>query len=312
MTQSTKDQKPCITVGGQALIEGVMMRSPNRISIAVKKPDGDVDVRGWQFISAGKKYKILGIPIVRGAVSLVETLYWGMKTLELSAQIATGESDVPPKKSSSLISVLSMVLGLVIGLALFAFLPLQISGWIGLADKPFYFNLVAGAVRVTVFMCYLIAISFLPDVKRLFKYHGAEHKTIFSFEKGEPLTTDRVQKNSTFHPRCGTSFLIIVAVISIAIFAIFDGLLKLLFDFAPKPIIRLPIHLLLVPLVAGISFEFLKLSDKLSKSSVIGKIIVAPGLWVQRITTSEPDDKMVEIAVAAMMDSIKEISMNKN
>ncbi|MCD6418414.1 DUF1385 domain-containing protein [bacterium] len=297
------------SVGGQAIIEGIMMRSPNRISIAVRKPDDEIVVKGWHFESLTKSNKILGIPLVRGIVNLGEMLYWGIKTLQDSAHIAMGETEKNPPITKKILSALSMTLGLAAGVLLFAYLPLWIANLLGFREKPFLFNLLAGVVRVILFLGYLIAISSMKDVRRLFQYHGAEHKTIHAFERGEPLTVERVQKYSTFHPRCGTSFILIVAVMAIFLFAAFDGFVYLIWHFAPKPIVRLPFHLLLLPFLAGISYEILKISDKLARKSSLGKIFVAPGLWIQKITTKQPDDSMVEVAIKSLLDSISEISI---
>jgi len=310
MTTDQKTSKP-LTVGGQAVIEGVMMRSPNRISLAVRNPAGEIVIQGWDFMPYSKRKKILDIPIVRGFVNMVEMLFWGMKTLELSAQIATGEDTKKPSKSSKIGGVLSIFLGLAIGILLFAYSPLFIAGLLGFRENPLFFNLIAGGIRVTVFMLYLLSISLMKDVKRLFQYHGAEHKTINAFEHGDPLMPDRIQKYGTLHPRCGTSFLLIVAFAAILFFSIIDGLLYTIWHFAPKPLLRLPIHLALIPFLAGISYELLKLTDKFSRNNVVGKIIIAPGMWLQKITTKPPDNSMLEVAIAALMDSLKNIQIGR-
>ena len=298
-----------ISVGGQAVIEGVMMRSPNRVSVAVRRPDGEIEVIGWDFVSSTKRSRILGLPIIRGVVNLGEMLYWGIKTLELSAQVASGESTKEPSAGAKIWSGVSLLLGLLIAVAVFAYFPLWVGAAMGYKNNPAMFNLIAGAVRVVLFLGYLWGISLLKDIKRLFSYHGAEHKTIFAFENNDPLVPERIQKYSTHHPRCGTSFLLIVTVAAIVFFALVDGLLYWLWKFAPPPIVRLPIHLALLPVLAGIAYELLKLSDRFSRNSVLGKFLVAPGLWLQHITTREPDDSMIEVAVAALMDSVKNISL---
>ncbi len=297
------------SVGGQAIIEGIMMRSPNRISIAVRKPDKEIAVQGWNFVSYTKDNKFLGLPLIRGIVNLSEMLYWGIKTLQDSAHIAMGEEEQKSSPMKSFLSAMSMTLGLLAGVLLFAYVPLLSSEWLGLRERPIMFNIFAGIVRVILFLAYLIAISLMKDVRRLFEYHGAEHKTIHAFERGEPLTVERVQKYSTFHPRCGTSFILIVGVMAIILFAAFDATVYAIWGFAPKPIVRLPIHLILLPILAGISYEFLKLSDKFARKSPLGKLLVAPGLWIQRITTKQPDDSMVEVAIASLLDSISNISI---
>lgn len=298
-----------LTVGGQAVIEGVMMRSPNRISLSIRKPDKEIETLGWDFIPVAKRVKMLGLPIIRGIVNMVEMLYWGIKTLQLSAQIATGEEPEKASAMTKIWSALSLVLGLAVGVGLFAFLPLFLSGLLGFKENPLLFNLFAGAIRVLLFLGYLFVISMMRDIKRLFKYHGAEHKTINAFEHGEPLIVERVQRHTTLHPRCGTSFILIVAFAAIFFFALVDGILYAVWGFAPKALLRLPIHLPLLPLLAGVSYELLKLSAKFSHKSKFGKFIIAPGLWLQKITTKPPDDDMVEVAIAALMDSIKNISI---
>ena len=309
MTKDTKKKNEKMAVGGQAVIEGVMMRSMNRISLAVRKPDNEIEVQGWSFEPYSKRNKIMGIPIIRGFVNMVEMLYWGIKTLELSAQIASGEDTRKPSIASKIWGGLSLIIGLAIGIALFAFSPLWISGLLGFRENPFLFNLFAGAIRVVLFMSYLLAISQMKDIKRLFRYHGAEHKTIHAFEKGEPLIPERVQKYSTFHPRCGTSFILITALAAIFFFAFVDGFIYLIWSYAPKALVRLPIHLALLPLLAGVSYELLKLSAKLSQKSKIVAFLVSPGLWLQKITTKQPDESMLEVAIAALMDSIQDITI---
>ena len=308
-TSPTARPSSALTVGGQAVIEGIMMRSPNRISIAVRKPDDEIVIQGWHFVSLSKRSKFLGLPVIRGVVNLAEMLYWGVKTLQLSAQIALGEEAKASSMRTRILSTLSMLVGLALGVALFAYLPLLSAGLLGFRERPLLFNLFAGTIRVILFLGYLTAISFLRDIKRLFQYHGAEHKTIHAFERGEPLAVQRVQRYSTLHPRCGTSFILIVAIVAILFFAAFDTVLSVVWGFAPKPLLRLPIHLVLLPIVAGLSYEVLKLSDKLSRRSAMGRYIVAPGLWLQRITTKPPDDGMVEVAIKALMDSIQNISL---
>jgi len=297
------------SVGGQAVIEGVMMRSMNRISIAVRQPDGNITTKGWDFIPLGKRIKMLGIPIIRGSINLGEMLYWGLKTLDISAKISTGANIESPSKGTKLISALTLLLGLGLGIVLFVYLPLLIATVFGFRERPVEFNIVAGIIRSLIFLSYLFLISLMPDVKRLFQYHGAEHRTIHAFEKGEPLVVERVQKYSTFHPRCGTSFILIVAVVAIVLFAGLDAAIYLIWGFAPKPLLRMPFHLAFLPVIAGVSYEVLKLSEKLSKKSVFGKSLVAPGLWMQKITTRPPENDMVEVAISALLDSVQNISI---
>ncbi len=293
------------------MIEGVMMRAPNRISVAVRKPEGEIQVQGWEFTSLTKRGKFYRLPVIRGVVNLVEMLYWGIKTLQYSAQVAAeGEmKNAKSTKNGALMSTISLILGLVLGVFLFAYLPLAISNYLGFREKPLVFNTFAGVVRVGLFLGYIGVISFMRDVRRLFRYHGAEHKVINAFEHGEPLVVERIQKYPTLHPRCGTSFILFVAVIAILVFAIFDSAVYALWGFAPGPLIRLPLHLALLPVLAGLSYEALKLSDKLSQKGFWGKLISAPGLLLQKLTTAQPDDRMVEVALTAFMDAISNVSL---
>ncbi len=298
-----------ISVGGQAIIEGVMMRSPNRISIAVRKPSGELDVRGWNFLPFAKRYKLFSLPILRGFTNMIEMLYWGMKTLDISAGIAEGVSDNAGKSSfgMKLWSIVSMFFGLAIGVVLFAFLPLWTSSLLGFSQNPLAYNAIAGSVRMLIFVAYIFGISQLEDVKRLFRYHGAEHKTIHAFEAKTELNAENVRSFTTLHARCGTSFLLIVALAAIFFFAIIDGLLFAIWNFAPKPLLRLPIHLALLPFLAGISYEILKISDKLAPKNALVRFLISPGLWLQKITTAPPDDSMIEAAIAALKDSISQL-----
>lgn len=293
-----------IDVGGQAVIEGVMMRSPKRIATAVRRPDGEIEIQNHEFQPVTKRYKILGIPILRGAVSLIEMLSVGISTLNWSADIAFPEE---AEKSNKAGEWLTMILAFAIAIGLFAYLPLLLSQLAGFKDNPVTFNFFAGAMRVVLFLLYLIAISFMKDVKRLFEYHGAEHKSIYAFESGEELTLENVKRHTTLHPRCGTSFLLIVALASIVFFALTDWAFYLRFGFLPGSIGRFAYHLALWPLMAGLSYEILKISAKLSQRFTLFKIFVMPGLWLQKITTKEPDDGQIEIAICALKESLKDV-----
>ncbi len=292
-------------MGGQAVIEGVMMRSPKRISLAVRLQDKSIKVVGWDFSPVSSRSKFLRLPVIRGAVNLGEMLYWGIKTLQLSAEIVSGGS----RGGGRAASVLSLLAGLAAGVLLFAYIPLWTAAALGLREKPLPFNLVAGSMRVVIFLGYIGAISLMKDIRRLFQYHGAEHKAINAFERGEPLLVERVRQYPKTHPRCGTSFILIVAIVAIIFFAVFDGAVYALWNFAPKPLTRLFVHLALLPLLAGASYEVLKLTDRLSRKSWLGRFVAAPGMWLQKITTRQPDDDMLEVAIAALLDSISNISV---
>jgi uncharacterized protein YqhQ len=300
-------------VGGQAVIEGVMMRAPGMVATAVRRADGSIAVHKQPHVSLTERYRTLKLPVVRGGVALVEMLVLGIRTLNFSAAMALADANANngdkegtdgsgsrrSGKDEGLALWLTVSLAFIAAVGLFFVVPLLLtSGMPGMEQKPLVFNLVAGGFRIAFLLAYLGAISFMRDVRRLFQYHGAEHKAVFAFELGLPLNLDSAQLQSRFHPRCGTSFLLIVLVSSIVLFAILDTLL--IAAFGPITLMtRLATHLPLVPLVGGISYEFIKLSAKHSASR-FGAMLVAPGLWLQRITTKEPDHAQLEVALAAL------------
>lgn len=292
-------------VGGQAVIEGVMMRAGDKVATAVRRKNGKIETKVESRELLSKRNKFFGLPIVRGALNLIDMLSIGISSINWSAEIAEADereaAGEEPKKSATWPGI---VLGLVIGVGLFVLLPMVLSKYFGFEKDAFLFNLIAGAFRVLLFFGYLIAISFLPDIKRLFQYHGAEHKTIFTFEEGLDVTVENARGFTTHHPRCGTSFIILVAVISIIFFAIADSLIALIFNYIPPIFIRFAIHLALWPLLVGLCYEALKLSAKLSAKYRWARFLVWPGLWVQRITTTEPTDDMLEVAIASLKTAV--------
>jgi len=302
-----------INVGGQAVIEGVMIRSPERIATAVRAQDGKIVVRARPYRALPKRKKWLDIPILRGAVSFFEMLILGIGALNFSADVAATEvpedgtpASVDPSKykgMSAMAIVFTTVIGLGAGIALFFFLPLWIAKLLGFEKGALGFNLLAGAIRVTMFVGYVWLLSFFKDFKRLFEYHGAEHKSIFAYENGEELTLENVGKYLTFHPRCGTSFLLIVAVLAILVYSISDTLYQVITGSPPPLLNRFAVHFSLLPLVAGSSYELLKLSAKHS-DKWWWRPLAAPGLWLQRITTSEPDPAQLEVARIAVWSSL--------
>ncbi len=294
MKEEKKKRPP---VGGQAVIEGVMMRSPHAVSVAVRKPDGKILVRTEPYVSWTARHKFWGLPLIRGGVVLIESLYWGIKTLTFSGDVAMEEEekkqDVSPKKKKSGITAfrtfLLITVSLGLGLLVFFYLPLMLTTWLGV-QSGVWFNLIDGGFRLLIFLAYLGGISLMKDIRRIFEYHGAEHKSIFAYESELPLVPESTRRFTTHHPRCGTSFLLIVMLVSILVFmflgrpvTIWDRLLRLLF----------------VPVIGGISYELIRFSGKGYKSK-IGSLLVAPGLWLQRITTKEPDDSQIEVAFAAL------------
>jgi uncharacterized protein YqhQ len=345
------------SVGGQAVIEGVMMRSPRRLAVAVRAPDGNIVVDNRAFIPFTHRHWVLSWPILRGAASLIESLAMGLRALNFS--IAVQERGAPPVAAAAsealptasitaptsatpeatpditfsqpsslkdkLVIAASLGMSFLLAMGLFQFLPYFASGQIVGGDKltnpnPLLFNTVAGMVRMSLLLCYLWAIARLPDVARVFQYHGAEHKSIFAHEHGAnfaatPADSDSASisassdpveaaaRESRFHPRCGTSFILIVALVCIAFFSVFDALYHQLgFSYANFAH-RFLVHLPFVPMVAGIAFEVLKLSARFQNSPLVRPLIL-PGLWLQRITTREPDKRQLDVAIASIRASL--------
>jgi uncharacterized protein YqhQ len=296
-------EKKEIQIGGQAVIEGVMMRGPNYLATAIRRKDSTIEIKKEPFESLTKRNKLFGLPIVRGFVSLVEMMIIGFRTLNFSASRYELDLDEKDKKEKSknrekVEEALSYIFAFGLAFVLFAFLPYQIADWMNLSKENIYFNLFAGIIRIIFFVIYVWVISLLKDVKRIFQYHGAEHKTVFAYEQNSELSIKSVQQFKTFHPRCGTSFIFFVLLISILIFSIVDTLVAKKFG-APSVLTRLGYHFLMLPLISGISYEVLKLSGRNMNHPIV-KLMTAPGLALQRITTQPPADDQVEIAITAM------------
>lgn len=305
------EAKKEISVGGQAVIEGVMMRGPDTLATAIRRKDGSIELLKQPFASKARKGTFLGLPLVRGFVSLIDMLVIGMKTitwsanraeLDLKAEEAAQGKQQKEKSKAALQAenILSYVIAFGLAFVLFAWLPYRIADWIGLSKQNFYFNLFAGSIRIVFFVLYIWLISRMKDIHRLFQYHGAEHKNVNAYEKETGLEIAAIQTNTTIHPRCGTSFMFFVLLVSILIFSITDTIVSayILQDQVPMAL-RLGYHILLIPLVSGISYEILKFSGKNLKHPVV-KLLTIPGMALQRITTQAPDDQMVETALVAM------------
>ncbi len=281
-------------VGGQAVIEGVMMKGAEDIAIAVRKPDGEIVVKKEKLKSNRKK--ISKIPIIRGIFTFVDSLVLGVNALLYSSEFVDVEEE-EKKKPSKLdefleknIIWISVVISVVFSVVLFILLPTVLVGVLkAYTGNTLILNGIEGIVRIAIFLGYILAISGMKDIRRVFEYHGAEHKSIFCYEHGEELTVENVKKYGRLHPRCGTSFLFIVMIVSILLFSLFrwSGLLM-----------RLVIRILLIPIVAGISYEIIKWAGK--SESKLSCIVSAPGMWLQKLTTREPDDKQIEVAVEAL------------
>ncbi len=311
-------EEKIMPVGGQAVIEGVMMRSPKRIATAVRRASGKIEVRVDEFESLIQKHKFLNIPILRGAIMLIEVMIQGIKTLQWSADKAiedaeaeeAAQKDKPSKKKkkkgmSTAGAVFSMSIALLVGVAFFYVLPLYLTTALFDVEKQaLTFNLFAGIIRIAFFLLYIWGISFMKDVRRLFQYHGAEHKTVFGFEDRVVLSPENLKPYTTFHPRCGTSFLAIVMVISLLFFAIVDTVIIWTTGHISLTI-RLAVHLPLIPVVGGLSYEALKASAKNLNNPIV-RLGIAPGLWLQRITTKEPDAQQLEVAIVALKSALGE------
>ena len=293
-----------IQVGGQAIIEGVMMRSPDRVAVAVRRADGKIVLKNDPYISLTKRNKFWGLPIIRGAVILIESIIIGIKALTFSGDIAVAEEQKKEQQKSknksstktgisNLWLIGTVIFSLIIGLALFFYLPLVLTDLLG-AKTGFWFNVVDGIFRVIIFLLYLGLITLWKDIQRIFQYHGAEHKTIFAFEDGKELTVENSKAYTPHHPRCGTSFILTVLLISIFLFMLLGR---------PENIGDRLIRLAFVPLIGGISYEIIKLSDK-KKNNPLVKLFIKPGLWLQKITAREPDESMLEVALIALKGSL--------
>ena len=287
-------------VGGQAIMEGVLMRSPNFWGMAVRTPAGDMDLRAERFRSITRKTKLFRLPIIRGALSLGETLWLGMKALTLSTNIALGEEQELSKKEIAG----TLAFALVLGFGLFLVAPVLGTKGLGFLigssiENPILFNLIEGVIRIAIFIAYLLGITMISkDIKRFFAYHGAEHKAIKVYERGEELVPENARKLDTSHVRCGTSFVLYVLVLSILVFSLL-GVEGWLYMLASRVVV--------IPLVAGIAFEFIMWSAR-NQDSALVRALVWPGLQMQKLTTREPSDDMVEVAMASLK---KVLSMEK-
>lgn len=273
-------------IGGQAVIEGVLMKAPDRYAIAVRLQDGSIRRKVQPWVSYAKRSRFLGLPFVRGVSTMVEMLVIGMGSLTWSANQQAGEGE----ELSDREVVLTILFALGLTIAIFVVAPFFLAKFLAKERGDLVFNILDGVIRLVFFFAYLLLISQMKDIRRLFEYHGAEHKAVHCFEAGLPLTVKNVQKYPTAHARCGTSFLILVVGISIIVFS-------LIVD--PRWYVKLIARILLIPVIAGISYELLKASSKYGGGGVM-RIVAYPGVLLQRITTRQPDDKQVEVAIAAL------------
>jgi len=291
------------SIGGEALMEGVMMRGTRTIASTVRKANGELVTTVRPYVPVTKRYKILGLPFIRGGVSMIESMVVGIGALMESAEyieFEEAESKLDKwieekfgDKSMTIIKIISVLFALVIGIGLFMLLPNLVADLFPF-DKDtgsgaFLANIIEGAIRIGIFLLYVWLVSKSRDVRRVFQYHGAEHKTIYAYENMEELTVENVRKHTRLHPRCGTTFIFVVVIISILIFAMTGWHSKL---------INMVIRLALLPVIAGVSYELFKLAAR--SNSKLVKLISVPGLLLQKITTQEPDDSMLEVAIVSL------------
>jgi uncharacterized protein YqhQ len=299
LTSSNDD----ILVGGQAVIEGVMMRSPKGYSVAVRRQDGSVRVMKDVLATLSERWRIFKMPIIRGVGVLAQALVLGIRALRFSAEEALSE-DAEKRETKTDASTVSswliagnLVLALGVNITLFIALPLLLTRflqtWTGF-ESALLFNGIDGLLRVAVFVVFLASVSLMKDMKRVFEYHGAEHKTVYNFEAREDLRVENARKFSTLHPRCGTSFLLVVMIVSIIVFSLFH------FDTITGKLLS---RIVLLPLVAGISYEIIRYSAKHPGSLL--RVVTLPGLLLQKITTKEPDEPQLEIAIRALEEALK-------
>jgi uncharacterized protein YqhQ len=275
-------------IGGQAVIEGVMMRSPDCIATAVRNPHNEIVVRTESYESLTKRHRLLGIPVLRGAVVLVETFVIAVRALSFSAEQSTDEGG-DAKGIGPLHTALTVLIALSLGIAVFFYLPLVLTEWIGF-ENQFLFNLVDGAFRLAFIVMYILLITRWKEMRRIFEYHGAEHKTIFAFEDGGEVTIDSARDYPTAHPRCSTSFLLLVVIVSVLLFIVLGR---------PHGLADRAIRFAFIPLIGGVSYELLRLSAMPRFSRFMG-FLICPGLFLQRFTAREPSPDQLEVAIAAL------------
>lgn len=299
------------SIGGQALIEGILMRGPKKQAIVVRNQEGELVEKVEELKFIKDRYPILGVPLIRGTVNFLDSMVNGVKALMYSAEFYPEEDASEPskfeqwlekrlssKKMESLVVTLAVVLGVGMSVFLFMVLPTLLTGGILYFFPGFPLwgrNLVEGVLKVAIFLLYLILCSRQKDIYRVFQYHGAEHKTIFCYEAGLPLTVENVRAQPRHHPRCGTSFLFVVIAVSIIFSSVFFGIWPM-----TNPWLRTVVHLALLPLVVGVTYEFNRWVGRHVQESRLAKILTAPGMWMQNFTTNEPDDGMIECAISSL------------
>lgn len=301
------------SVGGQAVLEGIMMRAGNRIALSVRKTDGTIANDVEEMSNPSEKYKILKAPIIRGVANFIAMMKLSVKTLNKSADMIGLEEEEPGKvekwldkhfgKSvTAIATTIGSVLGILLSIFLFMYIPTllsqllfgteQLEGGMRLLKSVF-----SGALKIFIFLLYVALVGLIPDIKRTFQYHGAEHKSIFCHEKELPLTVENIKKQSRFHPRCGTSFMVVMMIIGIFISFFLVNI--------PSTLIQTALKILTLPLVVGLGYEFIRYAGKCD--NILIRILSAPGLWIQYLTTKEPDEKQIEVAINALKIALPDI-----
>ena len=292
------DKNVDMIIGGQAVIDGVMMRGLTGYTVAVRQPDGGIALRKDKIVAITKKYPMLRFPVLRGSVVLIQSLILGIRALNFSASASAVDEKGEPELSNWAIAG-SMLMALGLGVGLFILAPLGLTNLIRHFLWPemgnFAYNAIDGVLRAVFFFVYIASISLMDDIRRVFQYHGAEHKTVYTFEANEDLTVENARGKSTLHPRCGTSFLLFVMAISILVFSLIPSSAAFYVKFGARVV--------LIPLIAGLAYEVIRFSARHLKSRLC-RMLIAPGLWLQRITTKEPDDQQLEIAIVALREAL--------
>ena len=298
------------TCGGQALIEGIMMRGPKLQAAVVRKPDGELEIRKEELKATRERCPILGWPLIRGVSVFLSSMVCGVKMLMWSAEFYPEDEDAPAEEPSkferwlesklgnekftSLVITLAVILGLGMSIVLFFLLPTLLGGLVALlTDSMVVRNVAESLLKVVIFVCYLALCSRMKDIRRVFQYHGAEHKTIFCYEAGLELTVDNVRKQPRHHPRCGTSFLFVVIIVSILVSTVVFSIWSI-----TNALLRFVAHLVMLPLIVGVSYEFNRWAGR--HDNGLTRVLTAPGLWLQNFTTFEPDDSMIEVGIQAL------------
>jgi uncharacterized protein YqhQ len=298
MPAATADRNVDMLIGGQAVLEGVMMRSLTGYSVAVRQPNGEVAIKKDKLVSITAKYPFLKFPVLRGSVVLIQSLILGMRALNYSASVAT-ENEAGEQEMSNWAMATTMIVALAMGIGVFILAPLGITNLIRHFFAPHMgniaYNAIDGLLRAIFFFVYILSISFMDEIKRVFQYHGAEHKTVYTFEANEELTVENARTKSTLHPRCGTSFLMFVMAISILVFSLVPSTVP----FAVKFLARV----VLIPLIAGLAYEVIRFSARHLNNPVC-RLLTRPGMLLQKITTKEPDDLQLAVAITALKEAL--------